>query len=82
MGPPICRFTNSLALTKQFKHVEAAVREAGKVSQKKKKKGKRNLSYKVEQFPNYFCESGDMLFGKVCHLSVSWKRVDASKDPL
>lgn len=37
MGPPMCRFTNSLALTKQFKHVEAAVREAGKVGQKKKK---------------------------------------------
>lgn len=23
-----------------------------------------------------------MLFGKVCHLSVSWKRADAWKDPL
>lgn len=51
-------------------------------SAKRKKKRKRNLSYKVEQFLNDFCESGDMLFGKVCHLSVSWKRVDACKDPL
>lgn len=41
MGPPMCRFTNSLALAKQFKNVEAAVREAGKVSQKGKKRKKK-----------------------------------------
>lgn len=43
MGPPMCHFTNSLALAKQFKHVEAAVREAGKVGQKGKKKRKKKL---------------------------------------
>lgn len=41
----MCRFTNSLALAKQFKHVEAAVREAGKVGQKEKEKKEKETCH-------------------------------------
>lgn len=70
--PPVWHFSNTPALPKQVRHVDAAAQEASRVSKKRKKpkttlqKSSLTLKSRHEQFPNDLCAAGNMLFCKFC----------------
>lgn len=70
---------------KQFKHVEAAAREALYHPPPQKKTTKLVTfpkKHKAEQFLIDFCALGDMLHCKASQQNVSWKHADTCKDHL